>query len=236
MKTQYKMQTDCLLYRYDLNKPPKEWDIEHKNPEYIINGKSKNVADLFFFFENKFVTYMTADKAMSNKYTEFWLTKTKIKESLNLLDLRGGGTIAMLNTLFYNGINIFVDDMYIQNCNEEIKFSDLKEDFDYFMSDFRFEYNLVKIQASFNRVNSYFIAPGCPFSLLGQILTDGDNGIVFKQKLIKAGYDGYIFDESLDGSTICLINTDKLSSPQVECIDKAQLFKYKKRKIYGIQD
>ncbi len=47
----------------------------------------------------------------------------------------------------------------------------------------------------------------------GQLLTDFTNGIVFKDMLLSKGYDGYIFRESHDSPTYCILDSDALSKP-----------------------
>lgn len=53
-----------MLYRYDLEEPPAEWDetyksIEYKYDTHIPHLKVKNVIGAHFFFENRETAYHT---------------------------------------------------------------------------------------------------------------------------------------------------------------------------------
>lgn len=55
--------------------------------------------------------------------------------------------------------------------------------------------------------------------LLGQSLTDFQNGHAFKQLLQEHGYEGYIFMEEFDSNTYCLLSSEHLTPPVHRDVD-----------------
>ncbi len=45
------------------------------------------------------------------------------------------------------------------------------------------------------------------------MVTDFENGMVFKRLLIEKGYEGYQFMEEKSSPTICLFDSSKISKP-----------------------
>lgn len=49
------INTNEMLYRYDLSNSPKEWSVEYYNPQYQNNnGKHKKQFGGFFFFNSEY--------------------------------------------------------------------------------------------------------------------------------------------------------------------------------------
>ena len=203
-----------ILFRYDLSEPPVNWSPDYKSIEYSSKNKGggcKNMANNFFFYSNEVVTKNTAVVAMSKlAEKEYWLTSTKTSRNLNLLCLCGRDTFCNLLKLHESGINIFTDDFSFYFGKEE-KLSILKEPFEEWHKCDVFDIER-KIELR-NRLIQPFENSNCPFGLLGQVLTDYENGIAFTKLLTERGYDGYVFDESVGGHTICLINKVVIGSP-----------------------
>lgn len=214
------------LYRYDYQNPPKNWENEYHS---IVskNGKVKNKVSLFFFFENKDTAILTAKRGIEQaKFNEFWLTTTMLTEAVNLLDLRGGSTFAMLHTIFSVDTNhITLNLTFTGMQDDSSKFEKLEELHMALMNTNTLNEEYI---SKWLELHKPFIYPTYPYSLLGQRLTDYDNGEIFKSFLISKGYDGYIFDESYGGSTICLINSNKLSPPQKFLWDNSMVFEWMK--------
>ena len=61
-----------------------------------------------------------------------------------------------------------------------------------------------------NKINEFFFNHP---PLFGQLLTDFDNGIYFKEMLINQGFEGYAFMEEFASDTYCLLCSDKISAP-----------------------
>lgn len=235
MNQELRIEKNTTFYRYDLVEPLLTWDPSYHNLEYMIgnigNGIGKNQAGLLFFYESDITTIKTAELAMSrNNKTEFWLTIAHVAKPLHLLDLRGGETLVILNNLFVNGIDVFNSPLSLTGLPESAPLKSLEPLYYYLMQNAvgGEDYN-----DKWLRLHEPFIYPGSPYSLLGQRLTDFENGEVFKSLLLENKYDGYIFDESFGASTICLMDSTKLSKPESTKFDKQRLFDWNRSYYLG---
>lgn len=219
-----------IIFRYDLDEPPCCWDINYKSKEYNSNRfqHPKNMAGNFFFFSNEDVTKNTALEALKRQVNQqmYWFTTAKVNRDLILLNLCGGNVFQNILKMHELGLDIFSDNLKFYHIKDMKSFSDLKEPFfefkDYIkgcqIDDIERATELIKI------IESPFRIEGCPFGLLGQILTDFENGLFFCKLLEDRGYDGYVFDESKGGHTICLRrdvvteNPSALSEPKKQCV------------------
>lgn len=218
------------LYRYDLTEPPTMWDNSYHSLEYYTkpNGEktSKNQAGLLFFYDSESTTIKTAELAMKrHNKTEFWLTTASVIKHLRLLDLRGGATLVILNNLYVNGIDVFRSSLTTTGLKDSDQLRTLESLYYYLMQNVMGgeDYN-----DKWLRLHEPFIYPGSPYSLLGQRLTDYDNGKVFKSLLLANNYDGYIFDESFGASTLCISDSTKLSAPESIKFDSPRLLEWNK--------
>jgi len=208
------------IYRYDIVSTPKEWSDDYKNLEYahcVIDGYKKNHVGFFFFFDNQQVTENTATVAC-NKYDkkEYALTECILNSNLKLLDLTGcANTSLMIMKLKEAGIDILTDDYHIYTHPDCPPLTILKEPFEYILGESTspLDRSIALIQKYNNTINGYLNPIGYPYSILGQTVSDYANGIKFKEELIAHGYDGYCFDESIGGHTICLLNSTTMSKP-----------------------
>ena len=230
MEQPYIILPNRILLRYDLQEPPMDWDLKYRSLEYSTNDAGKimykNQAGLLFFYDSESTTIKTAELAMKrHNKTEFWLTTASVTKPLQLLDLRGGATLVILNNIFVNGIDMFGSPLTTTGLKDSIPLKALEPLYYYLMQSAvgGEEYNDKWFQ-----LHEPFIYPGRPYSLLGQRLTDYENGEVFKSLLIEKKYDGYIFDESFGASTICLTDSTKLSAPERTKFDKPRLFEWNK--------
>lgn len=219
------------LYRYDLMETPSEWDTSYHSIEYVVNENGhiihKNQSGLLFLFDSETVAIKIAEKALNRHgKTEFWLTRTFVKEPLRLLDLTGGSTLVMLANLFNHEIDVFNNGLTITGRHNSPKMETIEPIFLYLMQNMvgGDEYN-----EKWLKLHEPFINPGNQYSLLGQRLSDFNNGEVFKTLLIANKYDGYVFDESYGGSTICIVDSSKLSNPVKEKFDSKKLFEWNKK-------
>ena len=230
MEQPYIILPNRILLRYDLQEPPMDWDLKYRSLEYSTNDAGKimykNQAGLLFFYETESTTIKTAERALErHNKTEFWLTTAYVNKPLQLLDLRGGATLVILNNLFVNGIDVFNSPLSLTGLPESAPLKSLEPLYYHLMQNVigGEEYNYKWLQ-----LHEPFIYPGSPYSLLGQRLTDFENGEVFKSLLLENKYDGYIFDESFGASTICLMDSTKLSAPESIRFDKPRLFEWNK--------
>lgn len=234
-KYNYTIKPQRIIFRYDLQEPPKNWDSDYHSLEYILDNcgeiSHKNQANLLFFFDSEIAAIKTAEQALRRyKKEEFWLTKSVVNEPLALLDLRGGATLVILNNLYVNGIDVFNSPLTLTGLPESAPLKSLEPLYYHLMQNVigGEEYNYKWL-----RLHEPFIYPGSPYSLLGQRLTDFENGEAFKSLLLENKYDGYIFDESFGASTICLMDSTKLSTPESSKFDKQRLFDRNKSYYLG---
>ncbi len=225
-----------FLYRYDIIKPPAELTTTFVNPEYSEErmGERKNQAGLFFFFSNEEVARNTAKVSIDrNGKDGYWLTEVKVKRNLLLLNLALYVTqsVDIIDILLDEGIPVFDCGFVIHEGRNRKRLDGVKQMYGEYLvaldgmrqatddEESRRYTNLVfSLKAA---INDYIGAPLLPFAYLGQVLTDFENGSVFKSLLAEKKYDGYVFDESKGGHTVCLLNADDLQINKVE-LEKCQ--------------
>ncbi len=213
------------IYRYDIASPPEKWSDDYRSLEYkdwIMGGHKKNHGGFYYFFSNKQVAVNTAKVACAkaNK-KEFILTECTITTHTYLLDLAGcRNTVLMFLKLKSLGIDVLTDNYHIYTDHDCHALSLLKEPSEYILSESisSSDKDIDLLEKYNNTIQSYLNIPGCPYSILGQTLTDFANGIKFKQELRDHYFDGYCFDESIGGSTIRLLDSSKLSPPSQQRI------------------
>ena len=84
----------------------------------------------FFFFDSEYTAIKTAEIALKKTCQDsFWLTHAKIICPIRLLDLRGGSTYVILNTLYCEGLDIFDSSMTIYALHGSSKFKTVKHIF-----------------------------------------------------------------------------------------------------------
>lgn len=221
------MSKGSKLYRYDLTEPPYQWSTKHKNPEYQNNSKSKNLFGGFFFFNSLYQAVGTCKAAFDRYGEEYqcaWLTECETIREISLLDLRMELTIssALLN-LYKGSIDIFNDSFHVySNKGPQVTFSIFRKDIEtitQIIEDIEWYHNQENNRV-FNefvhKIEQHFIANDY-VGLLGQRLTDCENGISFSKLLQERQWGGYIFNEANRQEatdTVCLINSDILGSPK----------------------
>lgn len=70
------------------------------------------------------------------------------------------------------------------------------------------------------RIDDFFYGS---LPLLGQSLTDFDNGVAFKEMLIRNHWEGYVFKEEESSNTYCLLAATKLTDPVHESLSRESL-------------
>lgn len=214
------------LFRYDLEAPPQSWDINYRNQEYTsisIDGYQKNHFGFFFFFNNDEVAYNTAIIACKkSRLSKFYFTQAETNNDIKLLDLTGcSDPLLMFFKLMEKDIDVLTCDYHIYTSKGTPSLEILR---------YAVNYNLCIdvdpldreveiIQHNVTLLHSYLSPDGYPYTILGQLLTDYANGESFKIELASRGYDGYCFDESEGGHTVCLLDYNALSSPQTRIVN-----------------
>lgn len=214
------------LYRYDLQLPPNIWSIDYRSLEYsetVNNGYNKNHVGFLFFFDNEEVAVNTAKVAYRNRgLDKFYLTSTETLHYLNILDLTGcSNPLLMIQKLYTEGMDILRDTYHLYTDNGNHSLSVLKDIVNYNLciGINPLERDVETIEKNTLLLQKYLSRSGYPYTILGEILTDFANGIEFKKELIAKGYNGYSFDESVGGHTICLLDSHCLSKPQTSIRD-----------------
>lgn len=215
------------LYRYDLSRPLNKWSIEFHNPEYTFDCGNKNQFGGFFFFDSESQAENTGRKALERygdrEFEGLWITKCQTVSDSEFLDLRGHMTItAILCDFYQNGIDLFNDNFHEFYTRSKKSFADLKEPIR-LLCDITSNPNWFKdieadkqVKSVIKFVETYFFDNDTP-GILGQCLTDFENGAAFKAVLEENNFEGYIFNEAngmRDTDTFCFLSSNKLSYPQ----------------------
>lgn len=225
------------LFRYDIVEPPKEFSKEFKNPSYTNYGSDlgpKNTAGLFFFYNGKSTAIQVGKNNLKKgDYIEqhkIWITTVNPICDLKLLDIRSVETVTQLYvTLLNNDIDIFRSDFYkIQACFPSVPMSQIRNQVIELFELSKKQGNCLNKDIQRKRdlsceIENFFETLTDPEKVkyACQQLTDFDNGILFRDMLIKKGYQGMIFnesDKSVGSDTICLLdisNFKKLSCEEL---------------------
>ena len=235
------IERELLLFRYDLVKPEDNWSTHYHSVEYEYTKlpdifRYKNQIGAFFFYFTREQAINTAKVACEkNGRTEFWLTETMLNPRLQLLDLRDreshednsielDSPVKIITYLFDLDIDILTKSF--------VKFEPIGKDsivltpFSIIRPQFEELNRLLSIHdadiqvvqkryALANEINEFFHNH---IGYFGQLLTDFTNGKAFKELMMNAGFDGYIFEEEREThiQTYCFFNADHLSAPQSE--------------------
>ncbi len=209
------------LYRYDLKKPPSQWSVDFHEYHYVGYG-FKNISGSFFFYDNIEDCHRTSKNEKDfNGY--YYLTLCHNVREINLLDIRAKKMMGILTILYENNINVLVPEFNTYSLYEVRPLSTISYDFEIFLHLLNNkEKNSIEDCKQLNLANKIadFIEPqkgNNNFRYLGQLLTDFDNGPVFKRMLIQKGFDGYMFYEhDIDTPCVtsyCIFESSLLSSP-----------------------
>lgn len=208
-----------LLYRYDLGeKLDAEWLTDYSSPEYSFSEYGpKNKIGLFFFYNDISAAKNTLAQAVYNQkkigtiYNYGTITSCQVIDDIRLLDLETGlySCSDKIRFLHQIGLNVITERFY--NYQFKRPYSELKDTFEDLLST-----NKSLSLAAENAINEFFhnFPP-----LLGQSLTDFDNGETFKEILENNGFEGYMFMEDFISDTYCLLSSDKITAPEHEIID-----------------
>ncbi|MFT3918433.1 hypothetical protein [Cloacibacterium sp.] len=203
-------EINLTLYRYDISKPPTNWDTDFLSCEYDTEEHGhKNKAELFFFTDSLDIAN-DLGKCSAKKHSkpEYFLTTTKTQK-LKLIDFSNRFNIYQMLCLLHDlCIDVLTSDFKTYENNNH--FGQLKNIFEAAEkeADSKKKFDIIKNLKVHSNSNYEHI------SLFGQRLTDFDNGLHFK-KLVKEKYsdiDGYLWREFNDnrGFTYCLFESRKL--------------------------
>lgn len=207
------------LFRYDLGvKSETVWLTDYYSPEYSFSEYGpKNKIGLFFFYNDILAAKNTLAQAVYNqrkkdtRYDYGTITSCEVTDEIKLLNLETApfSCSDKIRFLYQNGINVITANFY----NYQIKqhYSELHDALEDLLST-----NQSLSLTAKNVIDKFFY--NYP-PLLGQSLTDFDNGKIFKDMLEEKGFEGYVFMEDYVSDTYCLLSSDKISFPKHEIID-----------------
>lgn len=208
-----------LLYRYDLGeKLDAEWLTDYSSPEYSFSEYGpKNKIGLFFFYndisaaKNTLAQAVYNQKKMGTIYNYGTITSCQVIDDIRLLDLEAGLSSCSDKIRFLHQIGLNVITELFYNYQFKRPFSELQNSLEDLSST-----DQSLSSAAENVINEFFY--NFP-PLLGQSLTDFDNGEVFKEMLENNEFEGYVFMEDFISDTYCLLSSDKITAPEHEIID-----------------
>lgn len=212
---------ETMLYRYNLgDNAPEEWSDRFHSPEYEDSKLGfKNQIEAFFFYRDektaRNVLAIAIDKASKcgNDYNRCTITSCTLTDDLNILDITEcGHPMCVLYKLWSEGINV-LNGNFIKHDNGAFSFSALAEPFRYIIESKGSESleEMCKRIRCAKKINDFFHNL---VGYTGQLLTDFENGGIFKKLLLEKGYEGYQFDEEPTSPTVCILDSAKLSPPQ----------------------
>lgn len=226
-----------MLYRYDMSKPPEKWSTDYKCYYYPLPWKehAKNMIGAFFFYETYDQALITGKTcALTSNINEFWITKTSLAHKVRLLDISyakfldlhgNGSSCLLLLELLKHGVDVFTDDFTFFNYGAPAKrFSEIRpQAMRYFELQCKRKRTLddsTDLVQCGSAILEFFGTPSRHFAAL---LTDFNNGKVFKELLLSLGYDGYIFNEEPSGvRTFCIFDSYFLAPPECKSVRMSQ--------------
>ena len=207
------------LYRYDLGeKLDAEWLTDYSSPEYSFSEYGpKNKIGLFFFYndisaaKNTLAQAVYNQKKMGKIYNYGTITSCQVIDDIRLLDLEAGLSSCSDKIRFLHQIGLNVITELFYNYQFKRPYSELQNALEDLLST-----DQSLSSAAENVINEFFY--NFP-PLLGQSLTDFDNGEAFKEMLENNEFEGYVFMEDFISDTYCLLSSDKITAPEHEIID-----------------
>ncbi len=191
---------DKVLYRYDIIKPPKRWNDQHKNfpmPENDL--RIKNSINAYFFYDNVIgASNIGCIEAHRRKSKVYYLTETKILKEVTLLDMSNIERIDwILMDLDDLGIDVLTNSFHNIGKDEKQSFLSLREVINSLKNKKGADFAYFELE---RKINDFF-SDSKNLDLLslyrfGQLLSDFENGKAFKDILTSKGYDGYMFCEA----------------------------------------
>ena len=195
------------LYRYDISQPLDKWSDDFHSLEYTYPDKYKNQFGGYFFFRSEKHAQKIARKSLiKNNISQkgYWVTHAKVQKTLRLLNLLEYQTItAVFLEFFENNFDIFTEE-FLVNPGVKVSpkmmvFKDMLQQAYLSMKNKKSKDNLLispDIELLKQQVESHYQS-NLNIGYLGQVLTDFENGLLFKQLLLDNNFEGYVFNEAI---------------------------------------
>lgn len=213
------LENGDALYRYDLEENlPDDWDPNYHNFEYSGSRYGfKNAIGAIFLFDKKLTAKQILSGAINNQkekgreITRATITTVTVNEDIKLLDLstRIFRCSQLLSVLYE--LDMDVTELELKNFQQDLPFKSIHDKLiDLYSED------PTKRMTSAYEIDKFFYGMT---NLLGQTLTDFQNGVLFKKLLEDRQFEGYVFWENPSSDTYCILSPSKLSNPIHDIID-----------------
>lgn len=196
------IQDPIDLSRYDLSRPPTSWNSKFQSTETeyanFSNKGPKNTEELYFLFDNIETTKAVAKIACHKKQqNEYWISKTTTQSPIKILDFSSCKCL--------HDILEIIDSLRIDIYNSKLIINGFEN---------------IEIESLKNHNRNTRILEKYPelfeVSWFGQLLTDYQNGKIFKKLLVESGLeiDGYRWCENINpyGLTYCFFQSHILKN------------------------
>ena len=201
------------LYRYDIcTGLPSKWDDNFHNTEYAGSQfGNKNCIGAIFLYDKEISAKQVLATAINNQQDKGisikngTITTVTVNEEIKLLDLEKGLSRCCHIISLLHELRIKITNQSFTNYQKGQTFETIHSDLEKLYS----QDPSIKNKAA-TRIDEFFFNHT---PLLGQLLTDFQNGIEFRHQLCEKGFEGYIFMELFSSNTYCIFSPDKLSLP-----------------------
>lgn len=208
------LENGDVLYRYGLEQYyPDVWCNNIHNPEYNFDGLGhKNQIGAYFFYKDESTAKSVLKVAIKKQEEEkgrivekSTLTTCTVREDIVLLDLFSGidSCSRMISVMKELKLDIVNSSFY--NYQKKAYYTEIERDLELLYSG-----NCTEKTGAAARIDDFFYRSP---PLLGQSLTDFNNGAAFKEMLIRNHWEGYVFKEVERSNTYCLLDATKLTNP-----------------------
>lgn len=203
------------LFRSDINKPPEKWDQTHINPTYNYKGFIKNKTGNLFFFDNA-ESANTLGKTYDQSY--HFLTSCCVNiDQCKIIDFSQCCSVYMMfRVLDELGIDVLTDNFKLYS-----------ECLPPYLATFKELATAYKETKAGNSFSVYHVKyPGKTakdIGIIGQRLTDFDNGLAFKKIIDSFGQPlhGYRWCEQNAPAcySYCIFSSKIVSDPITEKVE-----------------
>lgn len=143
------------------------------------------------------------------------ITSCEVRKDIVLLDLFTGIERCSNMISVLKGLNLNVVNTLFYNYQRDTSYTEIEHDLELLYSG-----NCTEKLGAAARIDDFFCSR---LPLLGQSLTDFNNGVAFKEMLIRNHWEGYVFKEEESSNTYCLLDATKLTNPVHDPLSRERL-------------